>query len=61
MFEERFLEQALNEMEQLMKERDYWKQKYLNLEQTCRELICWIKETYKWDNERCEKTNTKNT
>lgn len=39
-----FLEKSL---EQTQEELEYWKQKYENLEQTCRELICWIKETYK--------------
>lgn len=39
-----FLETVL---EQTQEELEYWKQKYEDLEQTCRELICWIKETYK--------------
>lgn len=42
-----FLEKALEELEQTQEELEYWKQKYEDLEQTCRELICWIKETYK--------------
>lgn len=42
-----FLEKALEELEETIKERDYWKQKYEDLEQTCRELVDWVKKTYK--------------
>lgn len=54
MFEERFLEQALEELE-------YWKKKYEDLRKEAQSLVDWVKETYKGDNEHCEKKNIPNT
>ena len=40
MYEDRFLEQALEEIE-------YWKQKYEELRKETQSLIDWVKKTYK--------------
>ena len=48
MFEERFLEQALEELE-------YWKNKYAELEQVCMELVGWVKENIKGETMESEK------
>ena len=47
MFEERFLEQALEEIE-------YWKQKYEELSKETQSLIDWVKKTYKEETMKSE-------
>ncbi len=47
MFEERFLEQALEELE-------YWKQKYEDLRKDTQSLIDWVKENIKRETKESE-------
>lgn len=48
MFEERFLEQALEELE-------YWKQKYEDLRKETQSLIDWVKNNIKGETMESEK------